>query len=128
MTIWPIFIVFAVVMLTGWLLSKRLTVPPASGRFTSLDGLRGYLAFGVFIHHGSVWYIFLHTSEWNVPPSYVYTNIGQASVALFFMITGFLFWSKLLRGHEEPINWYRLYLSRLLRLVPLYTLAVTLVL
>lgn len=124
MSIWPIFVAYATLILSAWVFSKWLRAPSVAGRFASLDGIRGYLAFGVFIHHGAVWYFFLHTGKWKEPPSRIYTNLGQVSVALFFMITAFLFWSKLLRGRIEPINWYKLYLSRLLRLVPLY--AVTL--
>jgi len=40
------------------------------------------------------------------------------------MITGFLFWSKLLDGRVQPVDWSRLYLSRIFRLVPLYLLVV----
>ena len=40
------------------------------------------------------------------------------------MITGFLFWSKVLDGCQQPIDWSRLYLSRLFRLGPLYLLTV----
>ena len=36
------------------------------------------------------------------------------------MITGFLFWSKLLDGRTRPIDWRRLYVSRVLRLAPLF--------
>lgn len=102
--------------------------PPALGRFTSIDGLRGYLAFFVFVHHACVWYFYLHNGQWQVPPSHAYTHFGQSSVALFFMITGFLFWSKLLDGQAKGINWVRLYQSRLVRLVPLYLLVLSLLL
>jgi peptidoglycan/LPS O-acetylase OafA/YrhL len=39
------------------------------------------------------------------------------------MITGFLFFSKLIDGRTGNIDWGRLYVSRLLRLVPLYFFA-----
>lgn len=45
--------------------------------------------------------------------------LGQGSVALFFMITGFLFWSRLLaqgRNHD----WLAFGVSRVFRLYPLY--------
>ncbi len=127
MTFWPAIVAFAIVLSLSWLLCKCFGAPDSIGRFASLDGLRGYLAFGVFIHHGAVWYQFLRTGEWERPTSPLYSNLGQASVALFFMITGFLFWSKLLRGRSEPIDWSKLYLSRILRLTPLYAIAVILV-
>lgn len=107
-------------LLMSQVLVWRVGAPPALGRFTSIDGLRGYLAFFVFLHHGSVWYFYLQHGQWQAPPSSLYNHFGQSAVALFFMITGFLFWSKLLAGKPTGIDWRQLYLSRLLRLTPLY--------
>jgi peptidoglycan/LPS O-acetylase OafA/YrhL len=126
MSVFPAIAMFAIVLMWAWILSKRFGAPSTNGRFASLDGLRGYLAFGVFIYHGSIWYYFVRSGKWDVPPSHVYTNLGEASVMLFFMITGFLFCSKLLRGRSERIDWHKLYVSRFLRLVPVYLLAVAL--
>ena len=102
-------------------ISFQVTSPP---RFPTIDGLRGYLALAVFLSHSSIWYFYVHSGRWDVPPSNFYTHLGQSSVALFFMITGFLFWSKLLDGRARPIDWSRLYFSRLFRLVPLYLVSV----
>ena len=104
---------------TAAFLLRLSGTPPSAGRFASIDGLRGYLAFFVFMHHSSIWYFFLHGARWKAPPSNLYTNFGQASVALFFMITGFLFYGKVLNGRNE-LDWSRLFLSRILRLWPLY--------
>lgn len=90
------------------------------GRSPTIDGLRGFLAFGVFVHHSAIWYAFLKTGSWVVPESRLYSQLGQATVTLFFMITGFLFYSKVLESREKPINWLRLYVSRCLRILPLY--------
>jgi peptidoglycan/LPS O-acetylase OafA/YrhL len=110
---------------TAALLPQTRTVQIASpSRYSTIDGLRGYLAFAVFLSHSSIWYFYLHFGRWDVPPSNIYTHLGQSSVTLFFMITGFLFWSKLLDGRVRPIDWSRLYLSRLFRLVPLYVVSV----
>jgi peptidoglycan/LPS O-acetylase OafA/YrhL len=88
-------------------------------RYASIDGLRGYLAFGVFVHHAIITWIFLRTGVINFPPSNFYSQLGQGSVALFFMITGFLFWSRLLlQGREH--DWLAFAISRLFRLYPLY--------
>ena len=105
---------------TALLLTRKFGAPPDVGRYASIDGLRGYLAFFVFLHHACIWYFYLQTGKWEVPPSNLYTNFGQASVALFFMITGFLFFSKLIAGRTREIDWGRLFISRLMRLVPLY--------
>lgn len=105
---------------TAALLQRRVGAPPAPGRFASIDGLRGYLALGVFLHHGCIWYFYQHSGEWKLPPSRLYTHLGHSSVALFFMITGFLFFSKLIAARQRPLDWLQLVVSRVLRLVPLY--------
>jgi peptidoglycan/LPS O-acetylase OafA/YrhL len=97
--------------------------PITHNRFLVLDGLRGYLAIGVFIHHSSIWYFNLRGRNWKAPDSHFYNNLGQAGVALFFMITAFLFFSKLLDAKNKRIDWYRLYISRILRIFPLYIFA-----
>ena len=67
-----------------------------TSRNASIDGMRGLLALFVFLHHACIWYFSLSTGQWKIPPSYFYTHLGQSSVALFFMITAFLFSNKLL--------------------------------
>lgn len=115
-----------VALATALLLTKKFGAPPAHGRYSSIDGLRGYLAFFVFLHHSVIWYFYLRTGHWVVPPSNLYTNFGQGSVALFFMITGFLFFSKLINGRKREIDWGKLFISRFLRLFPLYLFAMLL--
>lgn len=124
-SLWPAAGVVLVALATAMFL-PRTTLQEASStpRYPSIDGLRGYLALAVFVSHSSIWYFYLRSGTWDVPPSNVYTQLGQGSVTLFFMITGFLFWSKLLDGRHQPIDWSRLYLSRALRLGPLYLVAV----
>lgn len=112
----------------GSLLVKLFGPPPDQGRFATIDGLRGYLAFMVFLHHAVIWYFFLRTGRWEVPPSNLYTHFGQTSVAFFFMITGFLFYTKLLDGRKNGFDWSRLYVSRFLRLFPMYAVAIGLML
>ena len=128
-SLWPAAGVVLVALATAMFL-PRTTLQEASStpRYPSLDGLRGYLALAVFVSHSSIWYFYLRSGTWDVPPSNVYTQLGQGSVTLFFMITGFVFWSKLLDGRHQPIDWSRLYLSRALRLGPLYLVAVACVL
>lgn len=88
-------------------------------RSASIDGLRGYLAFGVFVHHSVITWIFLRTGVIEFPPSNFYSQLGQASVALFFMITGFLFWNRLLTQGRQH-DWLAFAVSRVFRLYPLY--------
>ena len=121
------------IAMTGYLLAIATaalvlrTVPGLSrqlehggeSRFASIDGLRGYLAFGVFVHHSIITWIFLRTGVIDFPPSNFYSQLGQGSVALFFMITGFLFWDRLLT-HGRQHDWLAFAVSRLFRLYPLY--------
>jgi len=102
----------------------RIQEQPKSGRHASIDGLRGHLALAVFLHHGVIWHAYLRTGRWEAPASKLFNQLGQASVTLFFMITAFLFVGKLLAARDKPIDWTRLYVSRVLRLTPLYLLAV----
>lgn len=108
------------------LLSRWAPIPPADQRFATIDGLRGYLALMVFVHHACIWYYTSHGAPWRVPPSRLYTHLGQSSVALFFMITGFLFFNRILRSGTTGPDWLQLAISRIFRLVPLYFLAILL--
>ena len=105
-----------------WFIHRWLRIEPVAGHAPEIDGLRGLLAFGVFVHHASIWYFFLKTGQWVAPESRLYAHLGQTTVSLFFMITGFLFFGKLLDGRSTPIDWLRLYVSRSLRILPLYLL------
>ncbi len=107
---------------------NKIGVPDQAGRYDSIDGLRGYLAFFVYLHHAATWYFYLKHDRWMLPPSNLYTHLGQSSVALFFMITGFLFFSKILDGRERKIDWLKVYVSRVLRLVPLYLVLILMLL
>lgn len=93
------------------------------GRYGAIDGLRGYLAFGVFVHHTVITWFYVQEGGWQSPPSNLYTHLGETSVALFFMITSFLFWGRML-DKGSKINWLELLISRVFRLYPLYLFAV----
>lgn len=120
------FVLIGVALSFATLLSRTGTAgaEPVTHRYEALDGLRGYLAFFVFIHHASIWYGFARTDDWNGPSSNLYTQLGQGSVAMFFMITGFLFFGKILKAERKPLDWVGLWSSRFLRIVPLYCCAI----
>lgn len=88
-----------------------------------LEGLRGLLAVGVLLHHAVVSFILLpRTGAWGYPPSNFYSQLGSAPVLMFFFLTGFLFWSKLLRRpHISPRSFFT---ARLLRLGPVYLFSI----
>lgn len=105
---------------------KELVNPSFRSRFITIDGLRGYLAVFVFLHHSCIWYYYLHSGTWALPPSRLFVYFGQVGVALFFMITGFLFFNQILNSETKKIDWARLYISRFFRLTPLYFISTVL--
>jgi peptidoglycan/LPS O-acetylase OafA/YrhL len=125
LSIWPTLVCMAVLLAIAALpiFAVADTPPtPHANRARNLDGLRGFLAFGVFFHHQAIYVRFLHDGVVALPPSSFYVLIGQAGVAVFFMITGYLFWAQLLRSSGR-INWIRLYVGRVFRIGPLYLAA-----
>ena len=87
-----------------------------------LTGLRGILALSVFFHHAVISYYFYTGADWGPPPSQFYTLLGQLPVAIFFSITGFLFWKKAIHLGGR-VNYRQLLSSRVRRLIPAYLLA-----
>ena len=124
----PALISLLTALLTAAVLQQRFGVAAAQGRYSSIDGLRGFLAFMVFLHHAVIWFFYLRSAKWELPPSNLFIYFGQGSVGFFFMITGFLFFSKLLDGRRKPVDWFKLFVSRIFRLVPMYLFSVFLLL
>lgn len=122
---WAYFVLMTVVMgMASLPLFRGVDNAPGPGlRYTSLDGLRGFLALGVFVFHLLVTHRFIETGVWEPPASRFYALLGPVGVSLFFMITGFLFWGKLLRAKGRP-RWGALYAGRLFRIAPMYLFVV----
>lgn len=93
-----------------------------ANRLTTLDGLRGILAFSVVVHHGCCWYFFINTGTWVTGRSILFARLAGFGVLQFFYISGFLFWRKLMRRGDIPLG--RFYLSRFLRIGPTYYVCV----
>ncbi|MCQ8241201.1 acyltransferase family protein [Rhizosaccharibacter radicis] len=96
---------------------------PRADHLSRLDGLRGLLALGVFLHHAAIYHVFSTTGRWAAPPARFYRTVGPAAVAMFFMITGLLFFGKLLAEDGRP-DWPRLFVGRIARIAPLYLASV----
>lgn len=120
----PALAVLLLALATARLLERRFGAPATHGRTSAIDGLRGYLALFVFLHHSSYWYFYLRSATWVAPPSNLYTQMGKSGVALFFMITAFLFFGKILDSKEAEINWGKLFASRVKRIAPLYLVSI----
>lgn len=104
---------------------QLLDLEETSERYQSLDGLRGYLALGVVFCHIAVNYPYWQTGVWGYTPSRVINACGAESVGFFFMITAFLFWSRVVQK-DGVLDSFKFYVSRLRRLTPMYLVAATL--
>lgn len=93
-------------------------------RVSTLDGLRGYLALSVMLQHAMVARSWLTTGAWTLPADPFYAQLGSVAVSLFFMITGYLFWDKLV-SREGRISWTAFYIGRVFRIAPIYWIACT---
>ncbi|MFC4477618.1 acyltransferase family protein [Flavobacterium chungangensis] len=93
-------------------------------KYPEIDGLRGYLAFFVFLHHAFIWQVFLKTTDWKDPESNLFNQFGETSVVFFFIITSFLFTTKLLTNKTREIDWSNYLKSRFLRLFPMYIFSI----
>lgn len=97
-------------------------VEPSGNKLASLEGLRGILAFAVVIHHGCAWYAYTQTQVWTTGNSILFERFANFGVMQFFFISGYLFWRKLMK--KGGIDLRRFYLSRFVRLAPVYYVTV----
>lgn len=116
----------AVVARSSAFYRERLAEAGAS-RFEMIDGLRGFLALGVFGAHAVNMYTLHASGEWVSGMAPFYGTAARAGVAVFFMITGFLFWLRVLRS-GDAFNTRAFFVSRLRRLTPMYLMSVLMVL
>ncbi len=125
MFLWPFVFVIAFYAAMATPVFAAADTPPSDKpeRVNALDGLRGILALGVVVAHATLFRILAANGQVSDFTRTLSCRVGQTAVALFFMITGYLFWSMLLREGGRP-NWVGLYIGRLFRIGPLYLLAV----
>ncbi|QTO55378.1 acyltransferase [Duffyella gerundensis] len=86
-------------------------------RNDKVDGLRGLLAFMVALfHYGATYNIELY-GIWSSYDSLILKNFGSFSVSVFFIISGFVFYSTIF---SKECKWLSFYISRILRIYPLF--------
>lgn len=95
---------------------RTLSVP-SNEKFQTFEGLRGLLAMCVFSGHCVISFGYMHTAKWESPNNVLYIWATKGAVALFFMITGLLFWNKTLNSGCEYKSHFK---SRFKRIYPLY--------
>lgn len=87
--------------------------------FIYLDPLRGILASSVFIFHTALIIDSLYFSGHDEFFIRGISFLGPGAVMVFFMITAFLFWLRVLR-RKEHMNWKQYFIGRIKRIFPLY--------
>lgn len=106
---------------------RRLLRDEPPGRTPMIDGLRGWLALAVFFAHAAAMRALVGAGTWPGPAPSLFGIVGEIGVALFFMITGFLFWGRVL--HDGPrLDMRALLRARIRRLLPMYLVSVAAVL
>jgi len=123
------FIGAVTVTLLGSAFARRgFPLPNSQGRVGFVDGLRGYLALMVCVHHFVIWSgVKKMGTGWGEPTLNVLNQLGAGAVAFFFMITGLLFYAALLRERDWSF-WLRLFVGRSFRILPLQLSSIALVL
>ena len=102
-------------------------LPDERRRLGRIDGLRGYLALAVMVHHFVIWLQITRLGgSWSPPTIALFNSLGSGGVALFFMTTGFVFYPRVLAGLKAT-DWKATYISRLFRLYPLMIVALAMV-
>jgi peptidoglycan/LPS O-acetylase OafA/YrhL len=108
-----------------WVLKEELRSEiNSSARYATIDGIRGFLAFGVFVHHYVITWVFLRYGLCCAPQHNFENELGRGSVAIFFMITAFLFWGRTCAKRGLEIK--KFFISRVFRIYPLYLVFVSL--
>lgn len=95
---------------------------PAS-RIPAMDGLRGIAALAVVVHHCIVMGTYLRTGAWGITAGHIPEQLGSLPVAVFFMISAYLFVGALLRK-DGKVDAIGLFDGRIMRIAPLYVFAV----
>ena len=111
-------IVLAFVALSS-LLKSKIENAEIRHEYKFINGLRGLAAIFVFINHAPV--MLQNLGIKNTVFSYwgqIYPNLGSFGVQVFFCITGFLFFDKIIK--TEKIDWTDFFTSRIKRVAPLY--------
>lgn len=120
-SIWPFFMIMTLLLciLSFPYFSKIKANFSGVNRVQTIDGLRGFLAYGVVFSHGQNFHTLLETGQWAGSPNPFYNMFGTVAVRLFFMVTAYLFWSKLL-VNQGRMKWSSFYIKRFCRIAPVY--------
>ncbi|MGL0761219.1 acyltransferase family protein [Citrobacter freundii] len=114
--------IILVAVICAYIIQKTKLIPNInykSGEYSAISGVRGLAAIFVYVNHAPY---MLNTigakpsfSSWG----WIYGNLGSFGVQIFFCITGFLFFDRIIKNNGE-MSWNRFYEARIKRICPLF--------
>ncbi|GAA0749144.1 MULTISPECIES: acyltransferase family protein [Sphingomonas] len=121
------FVSLIAAVLVGGVLRRGGFPVPKGPRFGNIDGLRGFLALSVLSHHFWIWtHVVVYGQPWSAADLPFVNQLGAGAVALFFMITGLVFYPTALKGINH-VFWPKVYVGRFFRIVPLVAISFLLI-
>ena len=130
-SIWPTFLIFGSLVWFAHFLSKvetfgfgAIVKPGDKNLNVPLESLRGILALSVIFHHAELTFLYFTTGgAWGLFSSRFYELMGVVPVTLFFFLSGYLFWNKLI--NDDGLKSVGAFLvKRMKRLLPAYWVSV----
>lgn len=119
--LWMLGLILLIGLLFGSRLFSFMDENSQVNRVKHLDGLRFFLAFIVALFHYLLCYFYFHGQVWsgyiNRPNYPIVVNMGGLGVAIFFMISGYLF------ACTQPSSWIMFYQKRFFRIAPVFYLS-----
>lgn len=110
-------------ILTSAALSETKLIPTINypiGEYKSISGIRGLAALFVYVNHAPVMLVNMGIKADNVSQwGWIYANLGSFGVQIFFCITGFLFFDRIIKV-DGKLDWNRFFQSRVKRIAPLF--------
>ena len=112
-------LILALFLTFSTLLKNRIEIAEIKHNYKFINGLRGLAAVFVVINHAPFILTNMGITNNNFSSwGWIYANLGAFGVQIFFCITGFLFFDKLMK--TPNMEWEKFFRGRILRIAPLY--------
>lgn len=117
-SIWMLIITFVIICVFNTNYFKFLDVQSKNLNY-EVNGLRFFLAIGVAFHHFIYSYMYHSGHGWVLRGFDINFFLGRFGVAIFFIISGYLFYNKV----SSKTNWKVFFIKRYLRIAPMAILS-----
>lgn len=104
--------------------NRKDTKIVVGSRYKEVDGLRAFAAFIVMWSHAAEMASAISTQTALADYYTNFARLGSSGVTLFFIISGFLITGILIDTRNKPHKFKNFYISRTLRILPLYYLGI----